>query len=155
MRQQSVLAFALAGAIALLGCSGVPQSDYSQLGLVDAYGTITLDSKPLENAVVTFDAADGQFSYGLTDANGNYKLQLDSVKSGVTPGPKTVRISTTRKILGLNTTEGEGEADPGQKRAADAPKELVPEKYNKQSELKVEVTPDKREYNFDLRSVGE
>ena len=54
----------------------------------------------LADAVVTFDGDDGQFSYGLTDAAGHYTLQFDSVKQGVKTGKKTVRISTTRKILG-------------------------------------------------------
>ena len=68
-----------------LGCAGAPQADYGQLNLVNASGTVTLDGTPLEKAVVTFDAEDGQFSYGLTDSSGNYTLQIDSVKKGVTP----------------------------------------------------------------------
>ena len=88
----------------------------------------------------------------MTDANGEYELHFDTVAGGVTPGAKTVRISTTRKILGLNTEDGEGEvgATSATKRAAGA--EKVPPKYNGKSELKIEVTPDKKEYNFDLVS---
>lgn len=127
------------------GCGG-PQADYGKLDLVKAGGTIKLDGEPLAGAVVSFEAPDGQFSYGLTNGSGQYSLQLDSQMRGVTAGEKTVRISTTRKILGLNTSEG-GEGDP-----ATAPKEpeKVPEKYNKQSELKVTVSSDKSTYDFDL-----
>lgn len=135
------------------GCHSSMQSDYSQLKLVPAHGRITLDGQPLAQAVVTFDAEDGQFSYGLTDANGNYRLQLDSVQRGVTPGKKTVRISTTRKILGLNTSEGGGESDEADEGARQTV-EKVPERYNKQSELTVEVTPSQTEYNFDLTSAA-
>lgn len=124
--------------------------NYRSVELVPASGTVTLDGQPLPNAVVTFEDAEGQFSYGLTDADGDYELQFDSAVSGVRPGPKTVRISTTRKILGLNTEEEEGGEESGAKAAA--PKELVPEKYNRQSELTVEVTPDRTRYDFDLKS---
>lgn len=130
-----------------LGC-GRQQSDYSQLKLVNATGTVTLDGQPLAGAVITFDAPDGQFSFGQTDSGGNYSLQLDSEQRGVTPGEKTIRISTTRKILGLNATEG-GEDDPSQSKSAE---EKVPDKYNKNSELKITVSSDKSRYDFDLKS---
>jgi hypothetical protein len=141
---------------ASLGCNNAPSSDYSKLGLVNARGKVTLDGQPLAKAVISFDAEDGQFSYGLTDAGGNYTLQLDSEKRGVTPGKKIVRISTTRKILGLNTGEGEGEGDGGEgadgKPLKSDAKELVPDKYYKKSELTVEVTSGKTVYDFDLKS---
>ncbi|MDZ4685979.1 MAG: carboxypeptidase-like regulatory domain-containing protein [Planctomycetaceae bacterium] len=130
-----------------IGC-GRPAANYSSLELVNATGTVTLDGQPLSEAVVTFDAPDGQFSYGLTDSSGGYSLQIDSQKRGVTPGEKTVRISTTRKILGLNATEGESDpASPGASAG-----EKVPAQYHKDSELKVSVSSDKTRYDFDLKS---
>ncbi|HUQ68165.1 MAG TPA: carboxypeptidase-like regulatory domain-containing protein [Planctomycetaceae bacterium] len=134
-----------------LGC-GRPAADYSTLKLVNATGTVTLDGQPLPDAVVTFDAPDGQFSYGLTNSSGKYSLQIDSEKRGVTPGEKTVRISTTRKILGLNASEGAEEGDPATKPKAAVSGEKVPEKYNKNSELKITVSGDKTQYDFDLKS---
>ena len=126
--------------------------NYDAVTLVPAHGRITLDGQPLPSAVVTFEAADSQFSYGMTDPNGEYELQFDTVAGGVTPSAKTVRISTTRKILGLNTEDGEGEvgATPVTKPAPGA--EKVPPKYNAKSELKIEVKPDQTEYDFDLVS---
>ncbi len=150
-----------AGLICLLvvlmcGCSTVPQSDYGAVELISAGGTVTLDGEPLADAVVTFDAEDGQFAYGLTDDSGRYQLHFDSVKMGVTPGKKIIRISTTRKILGLNTEEdGGGGAEAATEGAAAEKlthKEEVPDKYNRHSELKEEVTPDKTTYDFDLKS---
>lgn len=138
------------------GCSPVPKSDYDLVELIPASGTITLDGNPLPNAVVTFDAPDGQFSYAKTNSSGHYTLQFDSVKQGVTPGEKTVRISTARKILGLNSTEEGGEpsnesqGDGVAKKQAET--ETVPAKYNRQSELKLEVTADQTVYDFELSS---
>lgn len=139
----------------LVGCGVAPSPSYAKVTLLSVSGTVTLDGKPLPDAVVTFDAADGQFSYGQTDSGGRFALQFDSVKSGATPGTKTVRISTTRKILGLNTEEEGGEESGGENAAAKSaarPTELVPARYNKKSELSVEVTPDKTHFEFPLMS---
>src|SRR5882762_5143855 len=89
-----------------IGCETRPKANYDRLNLVKAGGTITLNGQSLPGAVVSFDdPTDGTFSYGLTNSSGHFKLQIDSVMAGVKPGAKIVRISTTRKILGLNTKE--------------------------------------------------
>jgi hypothetical protein len=65
----------------------------------------------------------------------------------VTPGPKVVRISS------LSTALGEGAETVREDGAAEAaPAERVPARYNQQSELKVDVSTDRTEYNFDLTS---
>ena len=142
--------------IALLaGCDSAPEMDYSLANLVKAGGTVTLDGKPLPNAVVTFEAPDGTFAYAMTDEAGDYELQFDSAMQGVTPGPKTVRISTTRRILGLNSDDehgGEIMEEGDNSPAAATGQELVPPQYNRNSQLTVEVTPDKTDYDFDLKS---
>ena len=148
-------AFAWAGICLLftLGCGGVaPTANYGSVTLLSVSGAVTLDGKPLPAAVVTFDAEDGQFSYGLTDSKGNFSLQFDSAKSGVTPGKKTVRISTSRKILGLNSKEEGGDEDGGEAKASPRSTELVPERYNKKSELFVEVSSSKKHFDFPLVS---
>ena len=140
----------------MVGCGVAPAPNYGKVALLSVSGTVTLDGKPLPDAVVTFDAADGQFSYGLTNSSGRFSLQFDSVKSGATPGKKTVRISTTRKILGLNTQEEGGGEEGGSEDAAAKPAarptELVPVRYNKKSELSVDVTPEKTHFEFPLVS---
>ena len=153
--------FLLAGIAlaAAAGCSTAPSMDYSKAGLVSVSGNITLDGKPLENAVVMFEAEDGQLSYGLTDSNGDYTLQFDSDMDGVTPGKKTVRISTTAKIIGLNTDDDGGEGEGGgEGESATAPPsseaERVPEKYNKNSKVTVDVKPDESQtFDFELSST--
>ncbi|MBC7818331.1 MAG: carboxypeptidase regulatory-like domain-containing protein, partial [Planctomycetaceae bacterium] len=116
---RTTLGFSLAGCclLWLAGCGVAPSPNYAKVNLLSVSGAVTLDGNPLPEAVVTFDSEDGQFSYGLTDSGGRFSLRFDSVKSGATPGKKTVRISTTRKILGLNTEE-EGGGEEGSSEVA-------------------------------------
>jgi hypothetical protein len=161
MRSREVACSLLVLFAAIPGCgSPTPKMNYGSIELVKAGGKITLDSQPLAGAVVTFEnPEDGVFSFGQTDSDGNYQLQFDSVMAGIQPGSKVVRISTTKKIEGLNAEEGEaegegaGEGEDG--KVVPVPgkgKELVPAKYNKDSELKVEVTSGQTTYDFDLKS---
>jgi Rhodopirellula transposase DDE domain len=60
------------------GCSGAPAMDYGKVELLSVSGKVTLDDKPLPNAVVTFEEVGmGSFSYSLTDKNGEYSLQAN------------------------------------------------------------------------------
>ena len=135
------------------GC-GSAGADYSLVELHKVGGKVTLDGQPLVGAVVMFETPDRQFAYGLTDSGGRYTLQIDSEKSGVTPGQKSVRISTAKSIPGLNAAEGQegGEAaSEGGTPASQKPVERVPAKYNVDSTLSVNVTAS-AEFNFDLTS---
>ena len=148
-----------------VGCGGPPQSDYSKVDLLSVDGTVTLDGSPLANAVITFEnPEDSTFAYALTDASGGYQLRFDSVMMGCTPGTKVVRISTTRRIPGLNGGEeggGEGEGDlgegeigeeGGEAQASSSGGEQVPSQYNRESELEVEVSAGNQHFDFDLVS---
>jgi hypothetical protein len=137
--------------ILMAGCNSSPRPDYDLVDLVQVFGKVELDGEPLPDAVVTFEAPTGQFSFAQTDANGNYTLRFDSVKYGTEPGQKVVRISTARRIVGLNVDEAAGEVDPDAP-PEDAPPELIPDKYNKQSELRVEVPDDGGQFDFPLAS---
>lgn len=138
------------------GCSTTPQMDYSMAGLVEVTGRVTLDGEPLAYAVITFDSPDDQFSYDMTDENGEYRLQFDVNQTGCTKGPKVVQISTTRKILGLNVADdgaSEEEEGEGGEEGSDSPAvETVPDCYNKKSKLKVEVTDSDTTFDFALNS---
>ena len=151
----------LAGVALLLvlitGCGG-PQADYSKVGLVQVGGTVTLDGSPLAGAVVTFEDEHGQFSYALTDATGRYTLRFDSVMNGVTPGAKLIRISTARRIPGLNDSAGGGEAGEERGEPADdalrtGPTERVPARYNTRSELRADVSAATTTQDFALTSA--
>lgn len=144
------------------GCQTSNEIDYGKVDLIQAGGTVTLDGTPLASAVISFDNPEtGTFSYARTDSAGKYTLQFDTQKTGVTPGPKIVQISTSRTILGLDGEEGgegsgEGEEGGGEGEgtggASNNDTEAVPSCYNKESILKVEVTKDRTTYNFDLKS---
>jgi hypothetical protein len=125
--------------LALAGCAGDP---YSELGLVQVSGKVTLDGRPLANAKVAFEGEDKGSSIGITDSAGNYTLNYDSERAGVKPGPKIVRITLAdAEVEGGGVSEG-----------AEAKKESIPARYNTQSELKADVSASKRTFDFELKS---
>lgn len=151
MKLYATLSF---GLLLFAGCSTKPQVDYSKADLVEVTGKVTLDGEPLSFAVLSFDSPNDQFSFAMTDADGVYQLKFDSEKTGCTKGPKVVRISTNRKILGLNVAEeaGEGGEETENQNGPEANIERVPECYNKESKLKVTVTESDTSFDFDLNS---
>ena len=147
LRLQSLLL--VLSLIGILGCSDPLAPDYAALGLVPIYGKIQLDGKPLPGAVIMLEATDRTWSYGTTDASGNYRLKFNSECMGVLVGEKIVRISTTA------STGEEDEYEEDENGVRRPPKkELVPEVYFKESKLRVNITPKMRELNFDLKSDG-
>ena len=141
MAMRILLLLVLCSSFFATGC----QSDgYSELGLVEVAGTVTLDGQPLPNANVVFESADKGTASGVTDSSGKYSLMYDSETPGATPGPKTVRITTAN--VGV---EGGGAAEG----AAPAGKERLPAKYNVQSELKADVSAAKKTFDFELKST--
>ncbi len=139
----------------LMGCGTENQKNYDNLNLVQVSGTVKLGQNPLPNALVKFEAKDGQYAYGTTDSNGRYTLRFDSETAGVTPGEKTVRI-TTAIGAGEEGSEEVGEEPAGESSTESQSSplkktELVPEQYNKKSKLKRTVKPDESQtFDFDL-----
>jgi glycosidase len=120
------------------GC-GSPTIQYGSLELVEVKGSVKLDGKPLPNALVTFRSDLLETSSGQTDADGNYTLMLNSQKSGVTPGEKTVIIVTR---FGEGSSEGET-----------VTVEKIPDEYNTNSTLKVIVEKKTNQhFDFNLQS---
>ncbi len=139
------------------GCSNGPQPDYSNLGLVEVSGRVTLDGQPLPNAAIFFvNEADKTHCYGVTDEVGKYAMMLNNQKSGVIPGTKRVEITTGKNPLGEasgNTTEETGGEDEDPDASPRRRKnEKVPACYNDRSKLKVEITKHESALDFDLKS---
>ena len=132
-RVTAAVVVVVAGAVA--GC-GRPQADYSRVELVEVTGRVTLDGSPLAEATVVFRDPAGSFSWAVTDAEGRYRLKFDSVKEGVTPGRKTVLISSQPL-----SEEGFESAD-----------EKIPARYNRDSNLSVEVLNTAATHDFALTS---
>jgi len=121
------------------GCSA---GNDIELGRVN--GHVTLDGKPLADAVVEFQPANGRASIGTTDSSGYYELQYTLDRDGAIPGEHTVRITTERYASG-----GEGSSP-----LVEARKELLPARYNVESELKETVEDGSQEINFELESAS-
>jgi len=128
-----------------VGCSDGSNVDYSGLGLIKVTGVVTLNGSPLPDVTVLFESSDGQFSSGVTDENGQYRLAYDSDTDGVTPGEKIIRIS--KKPMSEEGDEFESEDE---ELSSAEQKETLPTKFNTKSELKMTVPSSS--YDIELHS---
>jgi hypothetical protein len=111
--------------VVVCGCS-------SSEHLSEVKGLITLDGRPLPDAMVVFSpTGKGTTSYGRTDSDGNYRMLFRDNEYGAWLGENIVRITTF---------------DLGGK------KEQVPVVYNTKSTLKVQVADGENVHNFELKS---
>lgn len=105
-------------------------------------GLVTLDGEPLAGASVAFQpigANPGSGSYGRTDSEGRFSLQL------VNPDEPGAVVGRHR--VSITLSEGESSSDAG------PVVEKVPARYNRNSELEVEVPAGGADsVRFDLRS---
>lgn len=137
------------GLFALLFVLGCNAADVPELAYVE--GTVTMDGKPLEGALVTFNSVSGgRPSYGRTDESGWYEvIYMDGVE-GALPGDHVVWISTFR--------EGNGDSEDPEERKSR--KEEVPAQYNINASDNPEMTRtvkagEDNVINFELKSEGE
>jgi hypothetical protein len=109
-------------------------------------GTVTMDGKPLADAMVVFipeSTSEGRFAQAKTDDNGRYVLMQTTTKDGALAGKYKVSISTF--IMGIPEFEPPVPSIP----------ETVPDKYNDETTLTVEVKPgEPNVFDFDLDSEG-
>jgi hypothetical protein len=114
-----------------------------------------MNGQPLANAHVQFQPVGndpGPGSYGATDADGRFRLQINSQQmqgDGAVVGKHVVRFGTIMKGGGANVEPDKGSAD-------DAPlggKETIPARYNQDSQMTFVVPPKgTTEANFELTS---
>jgi hypothetical protein len=116
----------------LAGCGG------SNLTAVS--GTVTLDGQPLKEGSMHFAAADGQApTQGAVIADGKFKTELHRTNYKV-----QIFAPKPSKVVAKLDENGPG----GGPRV----EELLPPRYNFQSELTLNVTAPTTTANFDLRS---
>ena len=119
-----------------LGCSGpkIPKT-------VPVSGRVTMDGKPLVNALVMFSPEDSknqrtQEASGFTDENGSYSLKLNiNGTPGVAPGRYVVHIGK----MDLENAKGQ----------------VIPEAYNTNSTMTCDVPAGgKTDADYNLSSTG-
>lgn len=114
-------------ALAITGCG---RSDLPELGRVE--GTVTLDGKPLPNAVVGFyPLSGGRQALAIIDQEGHYDLTFVDGVSGAKTGMNEVTVFWPD---------------------GSTPTAKIPAKYDKKSELQFEVKPGKN--TFDIPMVS-
>jgi hypothetical protein len=106
-------------------------------------GTVTMDGKPVPNAIIMFVPVGGRPSVSETDANGKYVLEFSGGRKGAIPGMNRVEINTGRLAY-----EKDGKNYP-------AVKESVPAQYNRLTTLEFNVEAGKNNTaDFALKSGG-
>jgi hypothetical protein len=112
----------------LVGCDSTPYS------LAPVAGVVTLDGQPVPGAVVNFqpqatnEKSPGPGSTGRCDAAGRYELSTIRDEPGAVVGPHTVRIFSY-------SPESPAASDTD----AGPTKEIIPPRYNYETELTYEV----------------
>ena len=120
-----------AGMVAVAGCG-------ADDGTADVSGTVSFEGKPIENGSINFIATDGKGTGGGVIKDGKYAA------TKVPVGPAKVQISGS-KVVGKKKAYNTPDS-PMQ----DITAEMLPKKYNEQTELTFEVKPGKNEKNFEL-----
>jgi hypothetical protein len=103
-------------------------------------GTVTFDGAPITSGTIRFDPVDGR------TASADSMITDGKYSATAAPGEKRVTISAQKVV--------------GKKKAYDTPEspvielteEMIPKRYNAQSELKHTVKAGSEEKNFDLTS---
>jgi hypothetical protein len=136
MKHVSILLVCLL--IGVAGCNSSP-------GLLQVFGTVSFEGKPIEKGTIEFIPIDGTQgpSTGGSIKNGRYDVAMAH-------GPREGGIYQIR-ITALKKT---GKTAPNMFKAGGPPLELednfIPAKYNQQSTLKVTVTPEAASKGIDF-----
>ena len=145
-------------AFGLVGCGGS-----SLPSPVPVSGTVTLNGKPVDAAVVTFIGAAGARSgSGKTGTDGTFKLTTINTDDGAPPGEYVVTISKVEaKVSGpaVDVTKGQfgpayeaGMGAAAKGNMASLQKNLLPEKYASAADSGLKRTVVKGEpNNFEIK----
>ena len=123
-------------ALILAGCG---RSD----NRAEVYGTVTANGEPVASGSISFIPTAGATgpSAGGEITGGTYRIAADA---GPVHGQHRVRFRAHRKTG--RQVEAGFPHEPGTK--VDEIKQFIPPKYNRQSELIVEIVPGENQHNF-------
>ena len=114
-------------------------------GRVPIQGSIAYDGTPVEEGTITFLALDG----GGVDSNaggdikdGKYSINAER---GPKPGKYKVEVYWNKKTGKMVATPGDSSVKMPET------KQMLPPKYNKQTELTADITSGRNTKNFDLK----
>jgi hypothetical protein len=100
-------------------------------------GTVTFDGQPVDSGEIIFVPEEKEL------APDSGKIKKGSFTAQVTAGKKRVQIRASRLVPGMSNPMGPVRED------------YIPARYNSQSELTAEVTPNgANHWNFPLKSDG-
>ncbi len=151
--QANVLFLAIAG-IVLIGCSRSSRPPTYRVT-----GTVTLQGKPVADAVITFvPTGEGEAASAITDANGHYALTTWEAGDGARPGEYRVKVSKQEqqavdpsKMVQNLSYEEEQKIYVESKKAPPPAKRLIPSKYEDDQTSGLTHTVDKKPTTFDIK----
>lgn len=143
---------ALCCAISSILLTGCPGKSVLKTNVVT--GTVTYKDAPLAGANVSFTPeGPGNAAYGMTDAEGKYKLQtlLGAPDAGTTPGKYIVTVMKTENVpTGVVTKSPEGK-----EYAETKPKSLIPVIYGGVKSTPLRATVKEGPNSLDFKLEGE
>lgn len=126
--------------LSFTGCGSEPA--YEGPKRIPLSGKVTLDGAPLNGGTITFIAAGKGNPAGGQITSGAYSIPEEQ---GANAGSHRVEIRWSKPT-------GEKVKDDDTGEMIDVFKEAIPARFNVQSELKAEVSADKKTFDFDLSS---
>ncbi|QDU76981.1 hypothetical protein Pan97_40400 [Bremerella volcania] len=124
--------------VPLVGCGEVLDPDYKPVR-----GTVLLDGQPLADAQVTFvPLGEGSSGSGFTNEQGEYTLYYAARRPGAKAGENQVFITKSKPTSGKK----------GERAFSEADSELLPARYNRQTELTATVEDKRNIFDFQLES---
>ena len=136
------LACALLLGFGLLGCSG--EAPYKGEKRYPVVGTVKFDGEPVHNGVITFAGkADPSKQFTSSGIILEGKYSIDENKG---PNAGKYQVSVT-----WSKPTGKKRKDNDSGETFDETKEVIPKKYNANSELEAEIKPGENTFDFDLK----
>lgn len=115
-------------------------SSSSSNGKVGITGTVSVDGKPLDKGLITFIPVEKGVAAGGEIVDGLYQIESSG---GLSPGEYKVEIDS-QKPTGKKVPETIGTG------MIDEYASVIPEKYNRKTELKVQIQPSDNKHDFTL-----